>query len=110
MSYNYVTVQGKYESSTGIPGVGRVEWWTTSPVVDSVAHLTLTEPIDELTLDVTGAFSQTLLATDNTNLSVFGWGFRPFIAGVSDEIQLFTVTFLTLGATAWIDELGVYSP
>jgi hypothetical protein len=78
--------------------------------VDGVAHLTFTEPIDELTLDATGSFSQILLATDNTNLSVFGWAFRPSIAGVSVEIQLFTVTFLTLGATAWIDELGIYTP
>ena len=110
MTYNYVSVQAKYQSSTGVPGVGRVQWWPTAPIVDAVAHLTLTEIVDEITLDATGSFSVSLLATDNVNLSVFGWAFRPAIAGVSDEIQLMQVRFLSGGSTQWIDQLITFVP
>lgn len=110
MTYNYVTVSMTYQSSGGIAASGRVEWWPTAPIVDTTHHLTLAEAVPTILLDVNGTFSVKLLATDNVGLSVFGWAFRPDILGVSNEIQLMTVPFLTLGSTAFLDQLGVYTP
>lgn len=107
MAYNYVTVQAKYTTSTGTAAVGKVTWFPTAPIVDATAHITIAEPVSELVLDANGMFSVALLATDNSALSVFGWGFIPYIGGVPRDTQYMKVLFAS-GATQWIDQLPSY--
>lgn len=107
MAYNFVTVQGKYQDGAGNAAVGRVEWFPSNPIVDTVLHVTIAPPAALISLDATGMFSVSLMATDNANIGVFGWGFIPHIGGVPGDIQYMQVKFSS-GATQQLDTLPVF--
>lgn len=108
MSYNYVTVSWKYETdSDNTAAVGRVEWYPTDSIMDSSNNEELDiAPVNTI-LDTTGAFSVSLLATDNTNLSAFGWTFVPFVTGQDATPVSYYVPYAD-GAAQELDSLTVY--
>lgn len=104
MAYNYVTVQATYETASGTAATGRYQWYPTASIDDSVNHINFElDPVLGV-LDITGAMSVQLLATDNAGLSTFYWTFTLFVEGEEVIPKTFEVRFAD-GATQHVDGL-----
>lgn len=104
MAYNYVTVTYTYETSLLAAAIGRVEWRPSGPITDSTNHLEFEEPVQLVELDANGAFSVSLLATDNAGLSSFNWVFTPWVQGEEVEATAYLVAHAD-GASQTLDSL-----
>jgi hypothetical protein len=98
MSYNFVTVTGQYAAFGINANVGRVEWYPSDTVQDTSTTEDVTPVYQTINLDATGSFSVVLLATDNANLTSFGWTFVPYIPGQDYKPVTYLVPFAN-GAT-----------
>jgi hypothetical protein len=75
---NYVltrVVTGNYVTASGSPASGRVTFTPTSRVIDENNAVIVEDSISAV-LDVNGAFSVTLPATDNTSLNPVDWAYE----------------------------------
>jgi hypothetical protein len=108
MTYALATVRGKYlDPVNNIAATGIVTWFPTSPIVDSIGHVTLTPPSDSIVLDSNGMFTVQVVPTDTAGLSAFAWAFNPAIQSVPGSIQYLLVPLTGMpGGGWWIDQLA----
>lgn len=111
MTYPLVTVKGLYKLQDGIAAnSGSVLWFPTSPIVDTVNHVTISPVNAPIQLDATGLFTVQLLPMDTAGINTgWAWAFRPNIPGVPGNIQ-YVVVDLVNGTTQWIDQLATAEP
>lgn len=67
-----ITLTGKFLDSTGAPLSGTLSFTPVPELVDPANAILYSAPVNA-TLDGTGAFSVTLICTDNANLLPVGW-------------------------------------
>lgn len=123
MALNYVTLTGKIQDAQGNPSGGKVTFTPGGWLTDTTDQL-LVDPVPvTITLTVSGTFSVSLLATDNTAATPAGWTwtaaispsagpgyslsfFLPFSGGATQDISALTPVLPVSAMAAYLPLAG----